>query len=201
MNSPCPPHAREPRWQPARHLRRALLTAGLRDWLLDNGSLTRRLQGCCGGRFDVELVSQGWERPHANEVRRLGLPRHERALVRQVYLRCDGRRWVFARTVIPLSSLRGRQRRLLHLGNRPLGAVLFADPHMRREPLEVARVCPGIRLQRRVYFGDGPADGSAGEPGDEVVWGRRSVFRLDGGPLLVSEFFLPRLLDESRVSR
>jgi chorismate--pyruvate lyase len=28
-------------------------------------------------------------------------------------------------------------------------------------------------------------------PGSETIWGRRSVFRLQKKPLLVSEFFLP----------
>ena len=29
---------------------------------------------------------------------------------------------------------------------------------------------------------------------DDTVWGRRSVFRVGGRPLLVSEYFLPALL-------
>jgi chorismate lyase len=35
-----------------------------------------------------------------------------RALIREVHLLCDDRPWVFARTIIPISTLRGRERRL-----------------------------------------------------------------------------------------
>jgi chorismate-pyruvate lyase len=31
---------------------------------------------------------------------------------------------------------------------------------------------------------------------DATVWGRRSVFRVAGKPLLVSEYFLPELLKQ-----
>ncbi|MGM0593661.1 MAG: chorismate--pyruvate lyase family protein [Pseudomonadota bacterium] len=181
-------HALEPIWQRGGRLRRSALPERWRDWLLDQGSLTRRLQHSCAGRFDVELLAQRMERPMLSEARALGRPPHEIALVRQVHLRCDGTPWVFARTVIPLPSLRGGLRRLALLGNKPLGAVLFADPKMERRPLEVARVDARHRLYRL----------SRGTPQHgEPLWGRRSVFCLRGNPLLVSEFFLPELQGDS----
>lgn len=170
----------EPRWYPGTQIRRHLPEA-LRDWLLDESSLTRRLQLACRGQFRVELISLGWAHPLIDEAQAMHVRPRQRALIRQVRLWCDDHPWVFARTVIPMSSLRGAQRRLAHLGNRPLGAFLFADPALQRSPLEVARVCSGSRLL------------AAGIAVEEEVWGRRSVFRLQGHPLLVSEFFLPAL--------
>lgn len=170
------------RWRTGKQLPRTTPDA-LRDWLLDTGSLTRRVQQACGGRFRVQVEMQGWGRPRLDEYRALGLRIGRIALIREVHLLCDGRPWVFARTVIPVTTLRGRQRRLAHLGNRPLGAVLFADPHMQRGPVQVARIPRGSALFAAAV------QGLQRRP--EEVWGRRSVFRLGGKPLLVSEFFLP----------
>lgn len=169
-------------WQPGRRWRRQQLDPELRDWLLDPSSLTRRLQERCAGRFRVRLDFQGWVRPALDECQALGLRRRPLALVREVHLLCDERPWVFARTVIPRSSLRGRERRLTHLGERPLGALLFADPRMQRGEVEVARIEPGTALHAHAL---GEQETEAGP-----VWGRRSVFWLGRRPLLVSEIFL-----------
>jgi chorismate--pyruvate lyase len=153
--------------------------------LLDPASLTRRLQLACDKRFSVQVLRQGWGRPPASERRVLGIKRGERAVIREVRLMCDAIPWVFARTVIPARTLRGRQRRLARLGSKPLGAALFADPHLRRGEVEVCRIVPGERLYGRAADSLSAAD---------AVWGRRSVFWLGGKPLLVSEFFLPALI-------
>lgn len=173
------------RWRAGKQLPGAAPDAALRDWLLDTGSLTRRVQQACAGRFRVQVEMQGWGRPRLDESLALGLRLGRIALIREVHLLCDERPWVFARTVIPVSTLRGRQRRLAHLGSRPLGAVLFADPHMQRGTVEVVSVPPGSALFAAASCGmkRRPAE----------IWGRRSVFRLGGKPLLVSEFFLPGL--------
>ncbi len=174
-------HKQEPEWRAARCLRRGELSDSRRGWLLDRSSLTRRLQGACDGEFSVRVLGQGWASPMHSEARALGIPLNQRVWRRQVQLCCDGRPWVFARTLIPLKTLHGPQGRLLHLGSRPLGAVLFADPRMRRGPVEVARLGPGSRLHRAAATGT-----------DELgtIWGRRSLFQLGGSPLLVAEFFL-----------
>ncbi|VAX14279.1 Chorismate--pyruvate lyase [hydrothermal vent metagenome] len=155
------------------------------DWLFDRGSLTRRLQMACPQDFRVELVEQGWQRPMLNEAMRLGVSPDRLALVRQVYLFCHARPVVYARTVIPLSTLSGAERHLACLGTRPLGAVLFASPNMSRDEVEVA--C--IRPAQRIFT---PATQMlASEP--DAIWGRRSVFYLSHKPLLVSEVFLPAI--------
>jgi chorismate--pyruvate lyase len=175
---------REPAWAPARRRLRSAAPAALWDWLLDPTSLTRRLQLACGARFSVQVLRQAWGRPLASERRVLGIKRGGRAVIREVRLMCGATPWVFARTVIPVRSLRGRQRRLAHLGSKPLGAALFADPHLSRGEVEVTHIAPGKSLYGHA------ADSSA----SDAIWGRRSVFRLRGKPLLVSEFFLPALV-------
>lgn len=152
-------------------------------WLLDAASLTQRLIQACDGRFHVELLDLDWAVPLPSEVQVLHMRQGRRALIRQVLLYCDEQPWVFARTVIPYSSLRGRARRLAFLGEKPLGAVLFADPGMRRGVLQVSELLPMhplyIQATQRLKR----------KPGH--IWGRRSVFYLGDKPLLVNEIFLP----------
>lgn len=171
------------RWQSPEHFPHSALPDNLVYWLLDSASLTRRLQHLCPGRFEVRLISQRRGQPLHHEVRVLGMRQRRKAIIRQVQLLCNGRPLVYARTVIPFGSLRGRLKRLAHLGTRPLGGVLFADPGMRRGAVELACIRPGETLYHAAV---GVARRTAAP-----IWGRRSVFRLAGHPLLVSEVFLP----------
>ncbi|MDO3721130.1 chorismate lyase [Marinobacter sp. chi1] len=160
----------------------SLAAAGLRNpdvhgparhWLQVEGSFTRALQSRCTNSFHVEVQHEGFAVPTLEEARHLNIPIRQRAWIREVRLCGDGTPWVLARTVIPLSCLEGRGRRLRHLGNRPLGAYLFSSPDWQRGPLETG-LC-----QRTVQ----------GQP--EIA--RRSVFHHDDRKLLVGEYLLPVL--------
>ena len=157
------------------------------SWLFDPGSLTRRLQLSCPSPFRVELLGQIYTRPCISERRALHLPQDQSALIRTVVLRCGDMPVVFARTVIPLLTLTGKSRRLAHLGERPLGAMLFADPEMRRDPLQVAQIGRGQAIYNSAV--------SSLNEKPESIWGRRSVFYHQQKPLLVSEIFLPTILN------
>lgn len=145
-----------------------------RNWILDSGSLTRRLILASHGHFSVRPIREAWLYPRMDEARVLGMPLRQKAWIREVELLCFDQIWVRARSVVPLQTLTGEERQLLHLGTRPLGAYLFAAPTMHREPMRIARLDLG--------------------PGTVPVFGRRSVFRLHGKPLLVSEVFQPAML-------
>jgi len=177
---------RDGRWREAQCLPAGTIPQQSACWLLDRGSLTRRVQQACHGQFSVRLLGQAWERPLQEEARLLGLNPQHWVLTRQVLLQCDGVPWVYARTVIPRQTLAGRLRRLADLGTRPLGATLFSDPSMRRGPVQVAQLAPGQGLHRLLTEA---VDECSGQP----VWGRRSVFRLSDRPLLVYEMFLPKI--------
>ncbi len=156
-------------------------------WLRDPNSLTQRVQAACSGHFRVALLRQRWQRPLRSEARVLGLRPGVRALVREVFLMCDDTPWVYACTVIPRATLTGTQRRLARLHTRPLGAVLFADPTMRRGQAQVARLVPGDCLYAQ-------AVAALPQPPAEI-WARRSLFFLRDKPLLVTEAFLPAIAD------
>ena len=181
-------HISEPVWR-----RRELLINCIPDevapWLFDQGSLTRKILLHCHNKFRVEVLSQQWQRPMLNEALRLGVQPEHHALIREVLLYCGDKPWVFARSILPRKTLTGRRRFLGKLGSRPLGEVLFSDPNIQRDDIEVA--C--IRKGQRMF--DCATQSLPQIP--ESVWGRRSVFYLHNKALLVNEVFLPSILNKS----
>ncbi|MFT5606081.1 MAG: chorismate--pyruvate lyase [Paracoccaceae bacterium] len=169
----------EPVWRELHRYTNAELPPDIRPWLLDPSSLTARLIAASGGDFRVKVLQQSWQRPRLSERQLLGMSDRELGIVREVELICGGEPWVFARSVIPASSLQGRLRHLRKFKDSALGAMLFSDPRMRRAAYEVAQIDGDARvippsLQAR-----------------QLLWGRRSCFYLSGLPLMVSEIFLP----------
>jgi chorismate--pyruvate lyase len=170
------------RWRPRRQLPpQSRPPRMLCSWLDDSGSLTARLIALSGGQFHVAILRQYLALPSREEQQALAMPRPARALIREVILYGRNQPWVFARSVLPLSSLSGKLRHLRKQRNRPLGAFLFSQPHLVRSPIAVAAFSTD----------DGYVPASIAR--QNSLWGRRSVFALDGKPLLVSEVFLPAL--------
>lgn len=167
-------------WQLLRSLARSQRPDPLmQNWLGDSGSLTARLIAESEGKFHVDIVQQFIGIPELNERQALGMKRPALALIREVVLCGNGEPWVFARSLLPLTSLTGGLRRLRKQRNRPLGAFLFSQPQLVRNPIAIARIS-----RDHAYV---PND----LIGNQLLWGRRSVFYLQQKPLLVSEVFLP----------
>lgn len=164
-------------WQTYSQLQYQVQPRALRPWLLDRGSLTERLIAVSDGQFRVEVLQQRWGVAHRDEARLLGLKARQAALIREVILYGKQQPWVYARSILPATSLERSLRHLKQLGNKPLGAVLFSDPHMQRSDIEIAQLAAS-----QLPFADKPA------------WGRRSIFFLHQKPLLVSEVFLPAFI-------
>lgn len=174
---------RESVWRVGRQIFSDPVPENMGCWLFDPASLTARLVAACSGRFRVQVLEQTWRSPLHNESRRLGMRYKRTALIREVLLYCDDKPWVYARTVIPKTTLTGPSKYLANLGSKPLGAVLFADPHMQRDEIEVSELVPGQHLYEKAV------QALANPPA--TIWGRRSVFYLYHKPLLVNEIFLP----------
>lgn len=167
-----------------------LLPRGLRRWLADQGSLTASLKLACPG-FSVRLLRSCRVRPNHDEITPLRLQNHGLAFVREVVLHCGGKEVVFAHSVVPVSSLRGAWAQVTHLGTRPLGEALFSNPRVVRGELQYRRIStrhPLLREAQRAGLGKGA----------KQLWARRSVFALDGHPLMVTEVFLPEILGVER---
>jgi chorismate lyase len=168
-------------WRTLRNFDRGRVPAAVLDWILDPASLTQRVRKLCGaGVFRVRLLSQARRYASEAEARLLGIRPGSSLVDRQVQLCCDEKPLVYARSLLPMILFTGREQRLKFQGSKSLGATLFADPTVTRGELQAAQVAgkyiPGAEKE-------------------ENVWGRRSVFRIRGKPLLVSEFYLPALFD------
>lgn len=153
-------------------------------WLVDKGSLTRRLQNA-SSNFAVRPVFSCRHKPLPDESEMLGLQSRQRALIREVYLLCNHEPVVFAHSVLPYKSLRGVWARLGKLGNKPLGAMLFSNPRVSRTPLEFKKLSCQHPLYRRAAAN---LEIDSGE-----LWARRSVFFLKNSSILVTEIFLPQV--------
>jgi chorismate--pyruvate lyase len=95
----------------------------------------------------------------------------QRCRVREVQLCIDNTPVVYARSILPTTSCTGINRDLLQIGNKPLGEVLFKKgkaPILLRQITEIAH----------------------------IGYGRRSLYQLRGHPILITEFFLPALLEK-----
>lgn len=167
--------------------------AALRPWLDDHGSLTRRIQCRCA-RFEVRPLHDGLARIAPDEAALLGIAAHRLAWSREVLLYADGAPVVFAHSTCRQQDMRGAWQAMRGLGNRSLGSLLFSHPLVERQPLHFKALRPHHPLHAgRVLTGQ---VGSRPDLQDvaATLWARRSLFHLHGAPLLVTEVFLPRIL-------
>ena len=156
----------------------------LRGWLSDRGSLTQRLKARHAD-FRVSPVACGFAPPFPDEAQALRLPPKAHAYVRDVLLTGSGHIRVFAHSVLPRTGLRGGWSGITRLGTKPLGEALFTNPRIRRLGLTIRRLDARHPLYRAAKRHTGLTV--------PHLWARRSVFCLNGHPLLVTEVFLPAI--------
>jgi len=161
------------------------IDSGYAPWLHDHGSLTRRIQQRCE-TFNVRNVYAGLSKANRDESAMLNISRPQQIYTRDVFLYADCRPVVFAHSVVAAHHLHHAWHALQHLGNKPLGALLFSHPLVKRAPLRYKALKPEHPLYRQAIL-----------ELDKLpprLWARRSVFTLHGAALLVTEVFLPDVL-------
>lgn len=157
-------------------------SATLRSWLREPDSLTARCERACAS-FRVRLLrlqrDSSW------------FPREQKkgqTIAREVLLQCDGRPVVYAHTELP-SAPRGKLTPWLRrLGNRSLGSLLFSYPGFRRGALEYCRLDRQSLLFQHAITAAGIDDCAE-------LWARRSWHCLGRQCVLVTEVFLPQILE------
>ena len=159
----------------------------MRAWLSADGSLTARLVAHSDA-FRVQRLHQRTARCLFDEARVIGMRGPGRVWEREVLLRCDDAPVVFAHTVVPMSATAADWPLFNALGERSLGSTLFYDPRVARGALEFARIRAGHPLMQRARAALGGAD-------DTIYYARRCLYRRHRGTLLVTEVFLPAVLD------
>lgn len=148
-----------------------------RHWLLEPGSLTKRLRRLSVGLFDVEVLEAQWEPAQPVHCSALGIQTADHIWSRRVVLRGNRTPWVVAHSYFAGAPERKADSAIsaidavLTLGRQPLGALLFEHPKMQRGAIEICKTHTG--------------------------WGRRSRFTLEGEPIVVAEYFLEALLSET----
>ena len=117
-------------------------------------------------RFNVKVLSQRSAAVNRDECAVIGVRPGVGCVVREVSLNCGQRPVIFA---------------------RPLGETLFADPRITRFALRFRRLNRRHELYRRAC--------ELLEHSPACLWARRSLFALRESRLLVTEVFLPAILD------
>jgi len=164
----------------------------MRHWLTGGASLTAKLKAHSSG-FRVQVLHQEPAICLADEANAIGEHRPVRVVEREVLLRCDNTPVVFGHTVVPMSADASDWPLFSALGERSLGSTLFGDPQVKRGQLEFARLRVTHPLARRVRAALA-AHGCA-VPDDHLLYARRCRYRRHAGSLLVTEVFLPAVLE------
>ena len=178
-------------WQP--HARAVRAPKSMHDWLVTPGSLTARLVAN-SETFRVRRLHQRSAPCLMDEAAAIGLTRAQRAWEREVLLECDGAPVVFGHTVVPMDCDATDWPLFSALGERSLGTTLFYDPLVRRGQLEFARLSADHPLVRRAHAALG-RQVQARNSNTNIYYARRCVYRRRQGLLLVTEVFLPAVLE------
>lgn len=138
--------------------------AALADWLLEQGSMTRRFEQHCR-QVTIHRCREGYF-PASNVGGEIALlPACDSYWLREVILYGDGEPWLAGRTLIPASALVGAEWALTTIGDQPLGKWLFRGDAPVRDYIQLGKM--------------------------NSLWARRSCFRPSGKSLLLTELFLP----------
>ena len=146
----------------------------LLDFLNTEGSLTAMLEVKAGQPLRVKRNFEGYRLLSLAQKKQLGvkgaaLSRPLLAWVREAQLYGnDEQPWVQAQSIFPLTSLKGRARRLQQLKSTPIGYVLFKR----------SRTLPNQRSIEKTAEG----------------WQRQTLYDWYGRKILISETFLAAFL-------
>ena len=146
----------------------------LLSWLNTEGSLTALLEVKAGQPLRVERSFEGYRLLSLAQKKQLGMKGAALSLPLLAWVReaqlfgNDEQPWVQAQSIFPLSSLRGRARRLQQLKSTPIGYVLFKR----------SRTLPNQRFIQHTGAG----------------WQRQTRYDWYGRTLLISETFLASFL-------
>lgn len=156
-------------------------------WLLDLNSMTQAMRRITSD-IRVDIIHQSWQRPTASEAKYLVIEPLSSVLIREVYLLADETVWMYARTVIPAAAFKGQEHDLLQaLNHRPLGDILYQQPGIYRQQLEITRLC-AFQPEFQHVIAKYPCQAT-------ILWGRRAQFRVFDSRLSVSEILFPEIAE------
>lgn len=125
---------------------------------------------------EIKVLSQDWQYPQEEERGLLKMAARRYVFSREVVISHQHLALMYARAVMPATMLTGSERQLRYLGGRALGSLLFTYPDMQRSVFEF----------KTYHLAEYSAD---------PLWGRCSIFYFQEKALLLSEVFLPGLIE------
>ena len=174
-------------WKPAGLINRISPSRKVQNWLKTATSLTAKLRHLCPN-LEVIVLSEKYEVPLLSEAQKLNLKPDEEAWVRCVVLKCHDQHLIYARTIIPAMSSTNPWHELQQLGNKPLGEILFEMPKTQRSDFEFSKDLLSLWPYLNCHLNNT-------QENKKFAYARRSVFEQKGAPLLLTEVFLPQLIE------
>lgn len=138
------------------------------------------------GPTEIFLIDAYWGMPHFDEMRQLNIELRQVAYIREIFMMQAGEKLWYARSVTPQSFLHSKLRLLPYLHTRPLANLVFVGSQFKRSVFEYAAIHPHHSNYARLWEGI--------EEQVQHLPARRSQFRLQKNALLLTEIFLPKLL-------
>lgn len=176
---------KEPRWQSVDRCLGFSIPASVKAWLYESSSLTQRIKQGFSGQFSVVVEGESIAKPFLADAALLNISQQQVSFIREVSLTVAGQACVFARTTVMLSSLQSLQK-LTHLGAKPLGEVIFSFYDLQRTHLDIAKIKRNeVSARVAALMGD-----------SAFLWARRNTYVIAGQPLIVCEFFIPKMFPE-----
>lgn len=158
-------------------------------WLSRAGALTEGLRAL--GHLELEVLRETVYLASPDECLAMSLPATQRLHIREVCMCIDQTPCVVARSLLTPQGYSGAWQSIRRLGKRPLADLLYRDRRVIRSHFETARVNRFHPLGAMAAQQLNACASDTLPNWQPPAWARRSVFRREGEPLLVSECFLP----------
>ena len=152
-------------WNTYEAIEHELTNAEIKSWLLEQGPITKRIKSIA--EFRLELIQDELSDATEDEILFLKIDSEE-IRIREVILYGNENPIVFARTIIPNTTIEKGLKELGKIGNKPLGDILFEKDIFSKEDIVFAT------------FKDE----------ESLFWGRKIKYTVKDQPFSVMEVFL-----------
>jgi len=135
------------------------------SWLNEPGSITSRIKSF--SNFRLKLLRDG---PGVVDVAEddLIISNYEENNIREVVLYSDEEPFIYAKSILPLETIRLGLDALGNLKENPLGDILFSNPEIKKKHTLFAK----FEFNKRIFYG------------------RKGIYTVTGHPFSVCEIFL-----------
>ena len=135
------------------------------SWLNESGSITSRIKSFSDFKLKLLRDSPGEVDAAVDD---LIISNYKENNIREVLLYSDEEPLIYAKSIIPLETIRLGLGVLGNLKENPLGDILFSNPEIKKEYMLFARF----------------------ESNEKIFYGRKGIYSVKGFPFSVCEIFL-----------